>query len=95
MALTQGDLIHSLQDQCRFSKQKSRILIETTFELIKKALESGGDVLISGFGKFFVRKKAARKGRNPATGNGLILDAGTVVIFMGSPVLREKISGAE
>ena len=52
MTLVKDNLIRSLYDQCGLSKQKSIVLIETVFELIKKALESGEDVLISGFGKF-------------------------------------------
>jgi integration host factor subunit alpha len=95
MTLVKEDLIQSLCDQYGFPKQKSRTLVETVFELVKKTLESGDDVMISRFGKFYRRKKSPRKGRNPATGNGLILDARTVVIFRSSPVLRDKISGAE
>jgi integration host factor subunit alpha len=93
MTLTKETLIQSLYDQCGLSKQTSRTLIETTFELIKKALESEEDVLISGFGKFFVRKKAERKGRNPATGQDLMLDGRAVVAFRCAGVLREKING--
>jgi integration host factor subunit alpha len=73
---------------------QSRILVEIVFELIKKSLESGDDVLISGFGKFYLRKKAPRKGRNPATGGDLTLDARRVVMFKSSGVLRDKINGA-
>ena len=64
------------------------------FEHIKKSLESGEDVLASGFGKFIVRGKAPRRGRNPSTGKDLTLDARKVVTFRGSPVLRDKINGA-
>jgi integration host factor subunit alpha len=63
------------------------------FELIKKSLESGEDVLISGFGKFIVKKKAQRRGRNPATGGDLTLDARRVVTFKCSGVLRKKMGG--
>jgi integration host factor subunit alpha len=63
------------------------------FELVKKALESGEDVLVSGFGKFSVKKKAPRKGRNPATGEDLPLDARTVITFRCSPVMRERVNG--
>jgi integration host factor subunit alpha len=68
-----------------------RALVDNVFELIKKSLESGDDVLISGFGKFMVKKKAQRRGRNPATGGDLTLDARRVVVFRCSPVLREKM----
>jgi len=81
MTLTKENLIQTLYDQAGFSKHQSRAVVETVFELIKKALESGEDVLISGFGKFSVRKKAPRKGRNPATGEDLMLDAMTMFTF--------------
>jgi integration host factor subunit alpha len=68
-------------------------MIETAFELMKKTMESGEDVLISGFGKFSVKKKASRKGRNPATGEQLPLDARTVVTFRCSGVMRDRING--
>jgi integration host factor subunit alpha len=94
MTLVKENLIQSLYNQCGFSKHQSRILVEIVFELIKKSLESGDDVLISGFGKFYLRKKAPRKGRNPATGGDLTLDARRVVMFKSSGVLRDKINGA-
>jgi integration host factor subunit alpha len=93
MTLTKETLIQSLYDQCGLSKQKSGTLVDATFELIKKTLESGDDVLLSGFGKFYARKKAARRGRNAATGEDLTLDARRVVMFKSSPVLREKVNG--
>jgi integration host factor subunit alpha len=95
MTLVKDDLIQSLYDQVGLSKQQSKALVEEVFEQIKNALESGDDVLISGFGKFIVREKAQRKGRNPATGGDLTLDARSVVGFKCSPVLRDKIDGGE
>jgi integration host factor subunit alpha len=68
-------------------------VVDTVFELIKKALESGENVLISGFGKFSVRAKAPRKGRNPATGEDLTLEPRRVITFKSSPVMRNRING--
>jgi integration host factor subunit alpha len=68
-------------------------MVETVFELVKKALESGDDVLISGFRKFIVRKKEARRGRNPQTGQDLTLDPRKVITFECSPVMRDRING--
>jgi integration host factor subunit alpha len=93
MTLTKDHLISSIQNHLGISKFESSRIIESVLETVKKALESGDDVLTSGLGKFSVRKKAARRGRNPATGEDLTLDARTVVMFKCSPVLREKVNG--
>jgi integration host factor subunit alpha len=94
MTLVKDDLIQTLYNQVGLSKHESRLLVDAIFEQIKKSLESGEDVLISGFGKFSVRSKAPRRERNPSIGEDLTLDARRVVMFMGSPVLRDKINGA-
>lgn len=67
-------------------------MLETLLELIKGTLEKGEDVLISGFGKFCVKAKNQRRGRNPATGADMILDQRRVVTFRCSHLLREKIN---
>ena len=94
MTLTKENLIQSISDQVGVSKQQSKALVEAIFEQIKKSLASGDDVLISGFGKFSVKEKAARKGRNPATSRILILEARRVVMFKWSRLLRDKINAA-
>jgi integration host factor subunit alpha len=93
MTLVKENLIQALYDQVGLSKQQSKALLDSVFELIKKSLESGDDVLISGFGKFTVRVKAPRKGRNPATGGDLPLNGRRVVTFKCSGVLRKKLDG--
>jgi integration host factor subunit alpha len=94
MTLVKEDLIESLYNQAEISKQESKALVDNVFELIKKSLESGDDVLLSGFGKFSVKAKAPRRGRNPSTGEDLTLDARRVVMFKCSGVLRDKINEA-
>jgi len=94
MTLTKDNLIQTLYDQSGFSKHQSRALVEAIFEMVKQSLEAGDDVLISGFGKFSAKKKAPRKGRNPATGEALPLNARTVDTFRCSGILRDKINGA-
>ena len=94
MTLVKENLIESMYNQCGFSKHQSRILVDKVFELVKKSLESGDDVLISGFGKFLVKQKGQRRGRNPATGEDMTLEGRTVVGFRCSPVLRDKLNGA-
>jgi len=93
MTLTKENLVQTLYDQSGFSKHQSKALVETVFEMVKKSLESGDDVLISGFGKFSVRKKSPRRGRNPATGEDLTLDARRIVMFKSSTILRDKLNG--
>ncbi len=93
MALTKADLIDSMYNQVGLSKIKSSQLVESILEIIKRTLENGEDVLISGFGKFSVKEKNKRKGRNPQTGEDLMLDSRRVVTFKCSGVLRDKING--
>ncbi len=95
MTLTKDQIIHSVQDQLSLPQTRSAQLVEFVLEAIKKALEGGEDVLISGFGKFCVNTKKARKGRNPATGEDLMLSARRVVTFRCSPVLRTTVNGGE
>jgi integration host factor subunit alpha len=93
MSLTKADLINSTQEQCGLSKNKSVNLVESLLELIKSTLESGEDVMISRFGKFCVKDKNERRGRNPQTGEDKMLGAKRVVTFRHSQVLKEKING--
>jgi len=93
MALTKHDIVQQMQDQIGFQKNQSIDITETLLEIIKSSLESGDDVLISGFGKFCVCEKKARRGRNPATGEDLILPDRRVVTFKCSGKLRERVNG--
>ncbi len=93
MTTTKSNIIDEIYTNTDLSKTNSIQVTETTLKIMKSTLESGEDVLISGFGKFEVKDKNQRKGRNPATGNDLILDARRVVTFRCSGVLREKLNG--
>ncbi len=92
MALTKADIINAVQGEEGLTKQQGTEIIETLIEIIKATLEAGEDVLISGFGKFCVREKSERKGRNPATGNDLMLSPRKVVTFKCSGKLRDRIN---
>jgi integration host factor subunit alpha len=94
MALTKSDIVASIHD-LGLTKKKSVEVIESLLEIIKRSLESSEDVLISGFGKFCVKDKAKRRGRNPATGEDLMLRGRRVVTFKCSGKLRHKIDGLE
>ena len=93
MTLTKANLVDSIYEQLDFSKTKSAQLVESLLEAIKKTLENGEDVLVSGFGKFCVKEKNERRGRNPATGEDLALGARRVVTFRCSTVLKDKMNG--
>jgi integration host factor subunit alpha len=93
MTLTKNDIITKVQE-IGFTKKASVDAVESLIEIIKQNLESEEDVLISGFGKFCVREKAPRRGRNPATGSDMALWGRRVVTFKCSGKLREKINGS-
>jgi integration host factor subunit alpha len=92
VALTKEHIIDSIYHQVGLSKSRSRIVVERLFELIKRALENKEDLLVSGFGKFIVKEKAERRGRNPQTTEDLQLRERRVVVFKTSGVLRNKIN---
>ena len=92
MALTKSDIAERIYNELWITKNQSVEITESMLELIKASLEFGDDVLVSGFGKFCVKDKRARKGRNPATGEDAILPARRVVTFKCSGKLREKIN---
>jgi integration host factor subunit alpha len=93
MALTKAQIVESIHNQTGFSKNRSLQIVETLLEIIKSTLASGEDVLISNFGKFCVKEKRERKGRNPATGDNLMLEPRTVVTFRCSGKLRDRTNG--
>jgi len=93
MALTKDVIVEQIQNSLGFPKNRSVEITESLIELIKASLESGDDVLVSGFGKFCVKEKTERKGRNPATGEDAILPARRVVTFKCSGKLRERVNG--
>ncbi|MEJ2287021.1 MAG: integration host factor subunit alpha [Desulfobacterales bacterium] len=92
MALTKAQMVMANSKLNGFSLKQSSEIIETLLELIKKTLASGEDVLISNFGKFCVKEKKVRKGRNPATGEDMMLAPRRIVTFKCSGTLRRKIN---
>ena len=92
MTLTKAMIVDTIHEQLGYPKNKSAEMLETLLELIKSNLERGEDVLISGFGKFCVKEKKARLGRNPATNRPMMLDSRRVVTFKCSGKLRDKIN---
>ncbi len=93
MALTKNDIVNSVYLKLDLPKKNSIRVVESLLEIIKKTLGSGEDILISGFGKFYVKDKRERRGRKPQTAEEMTLRARRVVGFRCSGVLRNKING--
>ena len=92
MALTKEKITDSIYNQVGLSKTQSRRVVESLLDIMKHTLERGEDLLLSGFGKFLVKEKTARRGRNPQTKADLQLKARRVVVFRTSGILRKKIN---
>jgi len=93
MTLTKVQIVEEIRQRNGFSRKKSMETVETMLEIIKGSLASGENVLISGFGKFCVKEKRERKGRNPATGDAMMLAPRKVVTFNCSGKLRKRVNG--
>jgi integration host factor subunit alpha len=93
MTLTKADLAQKVADDCGFMKHEAAEIVEKLLEIVKGRLVAGEGVMISGFGKWSVKSKHARRGRNPQTGEELLLDARKVVTWKYSPVLKKEVNG--
>jgi integration host factor subunit alpha len=94
MTLTKAELINQVHAyNPKLTRTQARESVEIILKIMKASLENGDDVLLSGFGKFNVKAKSARKGRNPQTGKPMMLEARKVVTFNPSGILREKVNG--
>jgi integration host factor subunit alpha len=92
MAMTKAELVSIVCEKCAFTRQESVDIVERVFEIIKGTLEKGEKVKISGFGNFMVRKKRPRKGRNPQTGDEMMISGRQVLTFKPSHVLRKALN---
>ena len=90
--LTKAHIVEAVAEANGYTRNKSFEIVEILLELIKSALESGNDVMISGFGKFRVKNKKKRRGRNPATGKDIVLAPRKVITFKWSEKLKEKLN---
>ncbi len=91
--LTKTDLVKAVSERNGYTKRHATEVVEALMEIMKKTLESGDDVLITGFGKLCVKDKKERRGRNPATGEDLMLAPRKVVTFKCSGKLRDRVNG--
>ena len=93
--ITKADLVEAVHESVGFSKKESSEVVERVFESMKATLSAGEGLKISGFGKFDIRRKNARRGRNPKTEDGLIIPERTVVTFKASAVLKSVVAGPD
>lgn len=93
--MTKAEIVEQIYERVGFSKKEAAELVEKVFEIIKETLAEGEKVKISGFGNFVVRHKNARKGRNPQTGQEILLDARKVLTFKPSLVLKTVLNDGD
>ncbi|MGO9567527.1 MAG: integration host factor subunit alpha [Desulfomonilaceae bacterium] len=93
MTFTKAHIATKIADDCGFMKGEAMEVVEKLLEIMKKRLAAGEDVMISGFGKWSVKSKNARRGRNPQTGEHMVLDARRVVTWKYSPELKKACNG--
>ncbi len=93
--MTKAEIVEQIYERVGFSKKEAAELVEKVFEIMKETLAEGEKVKISGFGNFVVREKNARKGRNPQTGQEILLDARRVLTFKPSLVLKNVLNESE
>jgi integration host factor subunit alpha len=93
MAMTKANVVESVHHELKLTTSMSIQVVESLLEIIKRTLANGEDVLITGFGKFSVKDKRKRRGRNPQTGEDMTLGSRRVVTFKCSAVLRDRVNG--
>ena len=93
--MTKAEIVEQIYERVGFSKKEAAELVEKVFEIMKETLAEGEKVKISGFGNFVVREKNARKGRNPQTGQEILLDARRVLTFKPSLVLKNVLNESD
>ncbi len=93
VTMTKGDIVERIYEKVGFSKKEASEVVDSIFEVIKGHLEQGAKVKISGFGNFVVNEKRPRKGRNPQTGEEIVISGRKVLSFKASPVLKKTMNG--
>lgn len=90
--MTKADIINHIYEKVGFSKKEAADMVEATFEIIKSCLERGEKVKISGFGNFVVNRKRPRKGRNPQTGEEIVIAGRKVLTFKASQIFKKSLN---
>ena len=91
MTLTKANIVEDLNDKIGLNKREAKELVDSLFDNIKKLLEEGHEVKLSGFGNFQLRNKTSRPGRNPRTGEDVEISARRVVTFKSGQKLKEAV----
>ena len=92
MAMTKAELVSIVCGKCSFSRQESFQIVDQVFQILKETLEREEKVKISGFGNFVTREKRPRRGRNPQTGEQVIISGRRVLTFKPSAILRKAVN---
>jgi integration host factor subunit alpha len=93
--MTKADIVERIYEKVGFSKKEATDVVESIFELLKGRLEQGEKVKVSGFGNFIINAKRPRKGRNPQTGEEIVISGRRVLSFKPSPVLKKALNSHE
>ena len=93
MTLTKAIIVEAISKKMSYTNMESLEMLDSLLEIMKQTLESGEDVLISGFGKFSVKEKMERKGRNPQNGQPMMIAPRKVLTFKCSGKLKDRING--
>jgi len=92
--MTKADIVACIYEKVGFPKKEATEIVEAAFEIIKSCLQNGEKVKISGFGNFVINSKKPRKGRNPQTGDQIVIVARKVLTFKPSQILKKTINNA-
>ena len=95
MSITKAKIVEVVAEQIGYPKNQSSDTVEILLEIIKRTLESGEDVLVSGFGKFCVNERRERRGRNPVTGEDIMIEPRRVVTFNCFRQFRNRVNGKQ
>ncbi len=90
--MTKQDIINKVAQEMDIKTREAKPIVEAIFELLKTSLESGTNVEISGFGKFIIRQKNKRMGRNPMTGKEAEISSRKVISFKPSSIFRDAVN---
>lgn len=90
--MTKVDIIENIYEKVGFSKKEVSKIVESVFDIIKESLQQEEKIKISGFGNFVIRKKRARRGRNPQTGNDIEISPRRILTFKPSQVLKSSLN---